>query len=74
MRFEVLKQDAEGHFTSRTWLPSEAETRGQLMEELKQLDMDFAFVAGCNEGLIHGAGECGAHQNSWLPPIGTHPG
>ena len=51
MRFEVLKRDAEidclkaiaeGH--------PEVEARAELAQKLAELDDDYAFVAGCNEG------------------------
>ena len=51
MRFEVLKRDAEiACLKDMAAGKPEAEARSRLKEELEQLDMDFAFVAGCNEG------------------------
>ena len=51
MRFEVLKRDAEiACLKDMAGGKPEAEARSRLREELEQLDTDFAFVAGCNEG------------------------
>ena len=51
MRFEVLKRDAEINcWQSISTGTPEVEARARLQAELQQLDDDFAFIAGCNEG------------------------
>ena len=51
MRFEVLKRDAEIRYWAQVVDGGDREMlRLSLDKEIKQLDDDFAFVAGCNEG------------------------
>ncbi len=51
MRFEVLKRDAEINcLKAIADGADEAAARSRLASEWQQLDDDFAFVAGCNEG------------------------
>ncbi|MDP3538509.1 MAG: HD domain-containing phosphohydrolase [Azonexus sp.] len=51
MRFEVLKRDAEiACLKAIAAGTPEAEAQATLAAELQQLDDDFAFIAGCNEG------------------------
>ena len=51
MRFEVLKRDAEIRCLKSVSAGTPAnQAQARLQEELAQLDDDFAFIAGCNEG------------------------
>ena len=51
MRFEVLKRDAEIFYWQAVAKGGDPEALRQAMAvELRALDDDFAFVAGCNEG------------------------
>ena len=50
-RFEVLKRDATIRYWEQVAADGDREAlKPSLDAELKQLDDDFAFVAGCNEG------------------------
>jgi HD-GYP domain-containing protein (c-di-GMP phosphodiesterase class II) len=51
MRFEVLKRDAEIRYWVQVAEGGERDALRQSLDaELQQLDDEFAFVAGCNEG------------------------
>jgi len=51
MRFEVLKRDAEIDFWQQLSNGGKHDKlKSELEQKLAQLDDDFAFVAGCNEG------------------------
>lgn len=51
MRFEVLKRDAEIRYWEAIASGGDRdELAARLLSEQQQLDADFAFVAGCNQG------------------------
>ena len=59
MRFEVLKRDAEIHFWQQIAEGGDQTALSrELQNECRQLDLDFAFIAECNQG-----GEFMAEEN-----------